>query len=120
MRYIVYLLLCLGLCQVHAESHKPQAFLQSIAGKPDEGQQIIQHYCLNCHAKNPLISLNAPAIGDTKAWEARMKQGLSVLFEHTDSGMNAMPARGGCFECSDKQLMLAILALLPQKNTKNL
>ena len=31
-----------------------------------------------------------------------------------------MPARGGCFECSDKQLYLAILAMLPETLKKSL
>jgi len=31
-----------------------------------------------------------------------------------------MPARGGCFECSDEQLVLAILAMLPESAKKSI
>jgi len=93
--------------------HHPQDFLTSIAGSADEGKQIVHHYCSNCHAEKPLIQLGAPRIGVLTDWTSRIQQGMSVLFEHTDEGINAMPARGGCFECSDKQLMLAIKAMLP-------
>lgn len=97
-----------------AESHHPQEFLKKISGTKTEGAQIVQHYCAMCHAKNPLIQLGAPTIGDKDAWRLRIKQGIDVLLKHTDEGLNAMPARGGCFECSDKQLLLAIDAMLPK------
>lgn len=94
-------------------SHHPQEFLKSIVGKKNEGEQIVQHYCANCHAAKPIIQLGAPRIGYRQDWVNRVKPGLDTLFKHTDEGFNAMPARGGCFECSDKQLLLAIYALLP-------
>lgn len=99
---------------IFAASHHPQDFLKQIAGSKDEGEQIVQHYCSNCHAAKPLIPLGAPRIGDSSDWEPRIKQGIDILFNHTDEGLNAMPARGGCFECSDEQLKLAILAMLPR------
>ncbi|TAL62785.1 MAG: cytochrome c5 family protein, partial [Legionella sp.] len=43
------------------------------------------------------------------------KQGAEQLIKHSDEGLNAMPPRGGCFECTDKQLLLAIIILLPKK-----
>lgn len=98
----------------YAESHHPQEFLQSISGAKNEGEQIYSHFCVNCHAIKPLISIGAPAIGVNDDWKIRLKQGISVLFKHTNEGLNAMPSRGGCFECTDKQLMLAIQYMLPK------
>lgn len=103
-----------------AETHRPQQFLEAVAGKPDEGAQIVSHYCANCHAPKPLIPLGAPVTGDKEAWKLRIKQDFDQLFEHADAGFNAMPARGGCFECSDQQLLLAILALIPKNDQKAL
>ena len=96
-----------------AASHHPQDFLEKISGSRDEGEQIVQHYCANCHALKPIVPLGAPRIKQPTDWAVRMKQGMDVLLKHTDEGINAMPARGGCFECSDKQLLLAIKAMLP-------
>ena len=31
-----------------------------------------------------------------------------------------MPARGGCFECSDEQLALAMVEMLPSKDKKRI
>lgn len=67
-----------------------------------------------------MISLGAPEIGNERAWGARLKQGMEVLFKHTDEGFNAMPPRGGCFECTDKQLILAIIAMVPKQAQKGL
>lgn len=97
-----------------AASHHPQDFLKQIAGSKHEGKQIVQHYCANCHAEKPLIPLGAPRIGSTTDWAPRLKQNMALLFEHTSEGIRAMPARGGCFECSDAQLVLSILAMLPE------
>ena len=97
----------------YANSHHPQEFLNSVAGSKREGQQIVQHYCAVCHAEKPLIPLGAPRIGIEADWTTRLKQGMPKIFTHTSEGLNAMPARGGCFECSDEQLMLAIVAMLP-------
>ncbi|MBA2651796.1 MAG: cytochrome c5 family protein [Tatlockia sp.] len=98
----------------HANSHHPQEFLHSIEGSKDEGRQIVSHFCSSCHAVKPLIPLGAPRISNKDDWSPRIKKGLADLLTHTENGFNAMPPRGGCFECTDKQLHLAILAMLPE------
>ncbi|WP_298622931.1 c-type cytochrome [uncultured Legionella sp.] len=120
---------CLGVCllilfeffaPVYANSHHPQEFLKSIIGAKDEGEQIYKHYCANCHAQKPLISLGAPRIGEQVDWKLRLQQGFDVLFLHTDEGFNAMPPRGGCFECSDRQIALAVVSMIPKEAQKSL
>ncbi|KTC93091.1 MULTISPECIES: c-type cytochrome [Legionella] len=97
-----------------AANHHPQEFLQSIKGTKDEGAQIVKHFCSSCHAEKPLIPLGAPRVGNENDWTPRVKNGIKSLFKHTEEGFNAMPARGGCFECSDEQLVLALIAMLPE------
>ena len=97
-----------------AASHHPQEFLKRIEGTKNEGEQIVQHFCASCHASKPMIELGAPKMGQSLDWEPRFKQGMQALLTHTEEGINAMPARGGCFECSDQQLSLALLFLLPE------
>ncbi|WP_058534599.1 c-type cytochrome [Legionella saoudiensis] len=104
--------------QVHADSHRPQDFLQSVSGSKNEGEQIYNHFCVNCHATKPIIPVGAPRAGEEEDWKLRLKQGMKILFQHTDEGLNAMPPRGGCFECTDKQLELAIQFMLPQQKEK--
>ena len=119
--WLVYLfILNIFFTASYAKSHHPQDFLKKIEGTPNEGEQIYKHFCSNCHAKNPLIKVGAPKIGDSNDWSMRLKQGINSLYEHTDQGFNAMPARGGCFECSDKQLFMAILYMMPKDAQKGL
>src|SRR3990167_6494790 len=95
--FLCVLICCLVTLPSIAETHRPQEFLNSVAGTKDEGQQIVQHYCAVCHAEKPLIELGAPKIGVTNDWKQRLQQGVKLLFQHTSEGFNAMPARGGCF-----------------------
>lgn len=121
VRFQVYtLILFMFLSPLQAESHHPQEFLKSIKGSKTEGEQIYQHFCVNCHSQKPLIAIGAPRIAEEGDWKIRMKAGLDELFKHTDEGMNGMPPRGGCFECSDKQLWLAIDYLVPKTYKKEL
>lgn len=114
MKMCFFLIIFLTLSPAYSESHHPQDFLKQIEGNKNEGLLIYEHFCINCHAQNPLISLGAPKIGNETDWKERLKKGFDVLFNNTNEGVNAMPARGGCFECTDKQLVLAILAMLPK------
>lgn len=116
--FILRLLLVLNPICAWSASHHPQDFLKQIAGAADEGEQIVQHYCANCHAEKPLIPIGAPRIARDEDWKPRLKQSLNVLLNHTMEGLNAMPPRGGCFECTDEQLMLAVLSMLPEKNRR--
>jgi len=117
---IFFLLTLLHLTMPVYSGHHPQKFLKSIAGSKDEGNQIVQHFCISCHGSKPLIPLGAPRMKSEEDWKLRAKQGLNLLFTHTSEGINAMPPRGGCFECSDHQLLLAIYELLPEKAKKEL
>lgn len=120
-----FFILCISFMAVFAmpvmaNSHHPQAFLERVVGQPDEGPQIVEHFCSTCHAPNPMIPLGAPKPGVASDWSARLEQGLELLFKHADEGLRAMPPRGGCFECTEKQLWLAIAALLPVDEQKKI
>lgn len=110
----VRLLLCCYSSLLWSESHHPGAFLERIAGSKDEGAQIVAHYCASCHAAKPLISVGAPRSGVVADWKGRVAPGLTHLLRHVDEGLRNMPARGGCFECTDEQLWLAILEMVPE------
>lgn len=97
-----------------SHTHNPAQILSKLRGSKNEGAEIVRQFCASCHAPKPLIELGAPKIGCAKDWKLRLKQGKMVLLQHTEEGLGAMPARGGCFECSDEQLQLAIESMLRQ------
>ncbi|HRD69577.1 MAG TPA: c-type cytochrome [Legionella sp.] len=120
LRHFLFILTLIFLMPSFSQTHNPQEFLRNITGAKNEGKLIYDHFCANCHAKKPLISIGAPVAGDSDAWKYRLKQGLPLLLKHVDEGFNAMPPRGGCFECTDDQLLLAIITMLPEDAQKTL
>src|SRR5688572_30718137 len=72
--------------------HNPEAFIQSIEGKPDAGKKVYEAFCVNCHAAQPMIELKAPRIGVLSDWEPRMKKGLAEMLKKTSEGLKDMPA----------------------------
>ena len=54
--------------------------------------------CKVCHAAG---AAGAPKTGDVAAWEPRMAKGMDVLLASVNNGLNAMPPKGMCFDCSD-------------------
>jgi cytochrome c5 len=93
--------------------HHPEQFIQSIQNDPEAGKKIYQQFCSTCHAKDPSIALGAPRIGIASDWQDRMEKGIDGLLKVTIVGINQMPPRGGCFECSDAELKQAIVYMLP-------
>lgn len=55
--------------------------------------------CAVCHATG---AANAPKTGDAAAWEARLVKGMDALVASVGTGLNAMPPKGMCFDCSDE------------------
>lgn len=95
--------------------HYPALFVKQLAGDPQAGKKIFKEFCAACHSQQPRIDIKAPHIGDKNAWEIRRKWGVDNLLKITIEGVGAMPARGGCFECSDEQLKQAIEYILNSK-----
>ncbi len=96
-----------------AEPGDPVANAQS-AGHPGAG--TYEMFCIACHK---LGISGAPKIGDAKAWEERASTGVEGLLARTIEGIApAMPAKGGCLQCSDGQLQDAIDYMLDQSLTR--
>jgi len=98
--------------QTRQTVHYPAFFVKQLKDGPDAGRKIFNEFCAACHSKEPVIDVNAPRIGDKKAWDSRRKMGMDRLLQITIKGIGAMPARGGCFECNDAALKQAVQYLL--------
>lgn len=71
------------------------------------GHEIVNKFCSVCHTAG---LLNAPKIGDSAAWKERADHqgGLEGLLKFALSGLNAMPPKGTCTDCTDEELKAAI------------
>jgi len=101
-----------GDVQLIETFHYPSTFVKQLKGDPNAGQKIFKQFCTSCHGNPPMIDIKAPEIGDKKAWHIKQRMGMKALMKITTTGAGAMPARGGCFECSDEQLRETIRYIL--------
>ncbi len=105
-----------GDVQLIETFHYPSLFVKQLKGDPHAGEKIFKQFCTSCHGNPPIIDIKAPRIGDKKAWKIRQQMGMPTLMKITTTGVGAMPARGGCFECSDKQLQETIQYILKESD----
>jgi len=87
--------------------------LAALAAAPGDrsGKEVVDHVCAACHATG---KDGAPKIGDTKAWEAREKRGLSALTATALEGVRKMPPHGGSLSLNDVEIKRAITYMVNQ------
>jgi len=90
---------------------KPQA--KEKTAEPPKGQAIYDKYCMVCH-RTGLAS--APKFRDTADWKARLaEKNVTALTASAIKGINAMPAKGTCIQCSDEEIKAAIEYMVPKQ-----
>jgi len=75
------------------------------AAEPKSGEQVFNGTCTACHTTG---AAGAPKVGDAAAWAPRIAKGIDALMTSATNGLNAMPPRGLCTNCSDAELRAAI------------
>ena len=78
-----------------------------VASAGRSGEDVYNAACMACHSAG---IAGAPKVGDQVAWAGRISKGMDALY---DSGINGiagsgMIARGGCADCSDDEIRLAV------------
>lgn len=68
--------------------------------------------CVVCHASG---AAGAPKTGDPAEWEPRMAKGMDAMVESVDKGMNAMPPKGMCFDCTPDEFKALITYMATAK-----
>ncbi len=86
----------------------PSAAPVAAAG-PRSGEDVYNAYCVACHGTG---AAGAPKIGDAAAWAPRAAQSIDTLLSHATNGLNAMPPKGTCADCSEDELKAAIEYML--------
>jgi cytochrome c5 len=81
------------------------------AAGPRSGDQVYNASCLACHSTGVA---GAPKVGDQASWAPRAAKGLDSLLATAVSGLNAMPPKGTCADCSDEELKAAIEYMLSE------
>ena len=65
-----------------------------------------QKYMASCFACHSTGAAGAPKVGDGMAveWGPRLEKGRDAMVANTVNGLNTMPAKGLCFDCTDDDL----------------
>lgn len=71
-------------------------------------------YQLSCFACHSSGAAGAPVTGDADAWSERLDKGMDVVMTNVINGLNAMPAKGMCMDCSDDDLRALVDYMIEQ------
>ncbi len=75
-------------------------------GPQRTGDVVYADYCATCHDRT---TQGAPLPDDDIEWARRLSKGQDVLVKHVMEGYKElMPEKGGCRNCSDQEVLLAI------------
>jgi cytochrome c5 len=75
------------------------AFASSAYAVDDAVMEKYNKSCAACHATG---AAGAPKTGVEADWAQRLEKGNDVLLVSVTNGLNAMPPKGMCYDCSDE------------------
>jgi len=73
------------------------------------GEQIYKTSCAGCHDSG---LDGAPRFSVAEDWRGHKKSGEAHMLKHVIKGVNKMPPKGGCSDCSEDELKAAIQYIL--------
>jgi|TARA_B100001094_G_scaffold156041_1_gene151000 cytochrome c5 len=72
-------------------------------------QEIYDDGCAVCHDSG---LAGAPMMGNKGQWEARQAKGYEMLVNNAYNGINGMPAKGLCADCTKEEIGIAVQYML--------
>ncbi|MHC8303322.1 c-type cytochrome [Pseudomonas sp. PB3P13] len=95
------------VCVTGQECKGMEVVASAGGGDAKTPDSVIAKHCNACHGTG---LLGAPKVGDGAAWGERSKKegGIDGLLAKAISGINAMPPKGTCADCTDADLKAAI------------
>ena len=75
-----------------------------------EGFNAEQKYMASCFACHMTGAAGAPKVGAGMfaEWEPRLEKGIDAVVLNAINGINTMPAKGLCFDCTDEDLRAVV------------
>lgn len=77
----------------------------SVSVNARDAGELYNKACIACHASG---AAGAPKTGDKAAWAPRVAKGIDILVKNAKSGINAMPPKGMCMDCTDAEFKALI------------
>ncbi|MEX2132098.1 MAG: c-type cytochrome [Pseudohongiellaceae bacterium] len=73
-----------------------------------DGFNVETTFAATCAACHNAGVANAPKPDDAAAWNTRMEKGIDAVMVNVINGLNSMPAKGLCFNCTDDDLKAVV------------
>jgi len=70
-----------------------------------DGEYIYLTVCSTCHSQN---APGVPQISNPSDWTDRLKKDRKELYRNSINGFNAMPEKGLCEDCTNKEVTRAV------------
>ena len=88
-----------------------QATAMNVAttGGARSAESIYTSGCAACHDAG---IAGAPMMGNKSQWEARQAKGYEMLVNNAYNGINGMPAKGLCSDCTKEEIGIAVQYML--------
>ncbi|MHA7916824.1 c-type cytochrome [Alloalcanivorax xenomutans] len=83
-----------------------------------DGASIYQQYCVVCHSSG---AGGAPIVAKKNRlhWSHEVEEeGFDAIVREAINGVNAMPPRGGCVDCSDEEIRATVIHMLQLSGAK--
>ena len=79
-----------------------------------DGFNAEQKYMASCFACHSTGAAGAPKVGAgmMSEWEPRLEKGLDAVVANAVNGVNAMPAKGLCFDCNEDDIRALVEYML--------
>ena len=74
-------------------------------GAARSGDAVYKQFCFVCHATGVG---GAPKLANAAEWTPRLAKGDDAIWKSITNGLNAMPVKGTCMNCSDDELKAAV------------
>jgi cytochrome c5 len=84
-----------------ADTSKPVVMQLAQLSENFDVERAYMQSCWACHNSG---AAGAPKVGDAAAWGARMEKGIDAVVTNAVNGLNAMPAKGMCFTCTNDDI----------------
>ena len=112
-RKIVYVLI--AWTYVFSSSNANEIELAQLS----EGFNAQQKYMASCFACHSTGAAGAPKVGAgmSAEWEPRLEKGLDAVVQNAINGINTMPAKGLCFDCTDEDLRAIVEYMIESSNS---
>lgn len=93
------------VCVAGTECEVASAASAGASDGPRTGEELYNKFCTACHS---IGVAGAPKFGHSEDWAPRVAKGMDSLLTHALNGLNAMPPRGTCGDCTDEEIQGAV------------